>query len=60
MDRSLQRGDQIRAGIAPQQRQHSLGLVLAVTLGLEQTLQEAVARRSQVREPFRQLRQAPP
>ena len=60
MDRSLQRGDQVLPGVAPQQRQHPLRLILAVTLCLKQTLQEAATRRSQLREPFLQLRLALP
>ena len=54
-DGPLQRGDQVLPGIGSQKRQHPLRLVLAVTLRLEQALQEPDGRRPQVREPLLQL-----
>ena len=53
---SLQRRDQVRLGVRPQQGQHPLGLVLAVTLNPEQTLQESTAWLTQFGESLLQLR----
>src|SRR5208337_1334281 len=55
----LQRRDQVRLGVCPQQGQHPLRLVLAVTLRLQQALQEPTARLAQLGEPFLQLRLPP-
>src|SRR5947209_743073 len=59
-DGPLQRGDQVLTRVRPQQGQHPLRLVLAVTLGLQQALQELTARHSQFPESFLQLRLALP
>ena len=53
------RRDQVRSGVCPQQGQHPLRLVLAVTLHLKQALQEPTARLAQFGEPFLQLRLPP-
>ena len=59
-DGPLQRGDQILTCIRSQESQHPLRLVLAVTLCLEQALQELTGRHSQFRESFLQLGLAVP
>ena len=58
-DRSLQRGDHVCSGVGSRSCQHSLRLVLTVSLNSQQPFQEPTAHFAQLAKAFLQLRLSP-